>query len=235
MGDLLKTFITDGLKKLENNYSSLSDFNNDLLLNIVKESMEYVEKIENLKGKEKHTIAKEIIKEFCKNRNIKQDDKNFDKLIDDTFTFVIKISKNGFSNVNINSSSVNTVQDAFNTIYDTLCKDIEKKYPKTDDVINNTFDIVYLAMSYIEKFPNLDGAKKRLLLKNIIFKFVESLPNVYDGITTEQVTEIKKLLDDAFIFVELAIKAKNGKIEINPVVVTSILDCLFKWFKKCNK
>ena len=233
--DVLKnSFISEGINKLENNYSSISDFNNDLLLNIVKESMEFVETIPNAKGKSKHVIAKEIIKGFCKSRNIKENNENFDKLIDDTFTFVIKVSKNGFSEVNIQSSTVTTVQYAFNVIYDKFCKDIENKYPKTDDIINNTLEFVYLAMSYIEKFPKLDGTKKRLLLKNIIFKFNESLTKLYSDITMEQITNINKLLDDAFLFVDLAIKVKNGKLEINPVVVSSILNCLFNFFKNCK-
>ena len=222
-----------GLSVLNRRYGDSINYDNNLLLQITKESIEYIETFNRFTGNEKHIICKEIIKTFLENRNVEWS--KIDKVVNNTITFVVSISKNGIQALKLDKKVVGDVQDIFNQLYPLILKDIEKKYPSTDDVVNHLFDICLVTMGYIENYKQINQKQKMILIKNILMKVIELLPTIHKEITNEELKFLEENIDTTLLMVELGFDAQNGNVNVNAEQVEKISNCLFKCLLSCFK
>ena len=226
-----------GLSVLNRRYGENIKLDNNLQLQVIKESIEYIETFNRFTGKEKHVICTEIIKRFLVNRGIEWS--KIDKVVNNSISFAVSISKNGVKALKLDKKVVGDVQDIFNQIYPLVLKDVEKKYPSTDEIINSLFDICLVTMKYVENYKNVNKKQKLILVKNILIKVIELLPTINKNIKEEDLTLINDSLDGTLTMVELGFDASEGQLNINAENVEKISGCLiqcflamFKKFKK---
>ena len=222
-----------GLSVLNRRYGESINFDNNLLIQITKESIEYIETFNRFTGNEKHIICKEIIKIFLTNRGIEW--KKIDKVINNAISFVVSISKNGVQALKLDKKVVGDVQDIFNQLYPLILKDMEKKYPTTDDIVNHLFDICLVTMGYMENYKQITQKQKIILIKSILMKVIELLPTIYKEITNDEIKFLEENIDTTLLMVELGLDAQDGGVNINAEQVEKISNCLFKCILSCFK
>lgn len=148
---LIERFLDDGV------------IDNNELTEIIRVVIELVEGKVGLSGTQKKSLALSILRQFLETKipNYTQIETQISKSID----FTIKVSKEGFGEIKIMSSTISDIKTGFNFIYSSTISKIEEKYPLADDIINNLFDIVIHIMRLIEGQTKMNDNEKIILLK----------------------------------------------------------------------
>lgn len=216
---LIERFLDDGV------------IDNNELTEIIRVVIELVEGRVGLSGTQKKSLALSILRQFLESKipNYTQLETQISKSID----FAIKVSKEGFGEIKIMSSTISDIKTGFNFIYSSTMSKIEEKYPLTDDIINNLFDIVIHIMRLIEGQTNMNDNEKVILLKKIIVKVISSLVES-TKLSKENGDFLNTQVDSTIAIAQVSLRAKNGELQINPREVASIFECIFAWFRKCR-
>jgi hypothetical protein len=216
---LIERFLDDGV------------IDNNELTEIIRVVIELVEGKVGLSGTQKKSLALSILRQFLETKipNYTQIEIQINKSID----FVIKVSKEGFGEIKIMSSTITDIKTGFNFIYSSTMSKIEEKYPLADDIINNLFDIVIHIMRLIEGQTKMNDNEKVILLKKIIVKVISSLVES-TKLSKENGDFLNAQVDSTIAIAQVSLRAKNGEIRINPREVVSIFECIFAWFRRCR-
>ena len=211
----------DGLNKLVENYLDDGIIDNNELVDLVKCTMEIVEKNKEISGEEKKKISLCILRKFIGDK-VKDYD-NLEKLFDKAIDLCIKTAKDGMGKIKLSSEMIGDTKSAFNLIYSSTMSKIDEKYPLADDIINNIFDISLYILQLIEGQTLLGENEKKVLLKKIITKVINSLDS---KISKDQQLFLVSQIDPTISLVQIALRAEKGEFKIN---VVKAVGC----FKKC--
>ncbi len=216
---LIERFLDDGV------------IDNNELTEIIRVVIELVEEKVGLSGIQKKNLALSILRQFLESKipNYNQVETQISKSID----FTIKVSKEGFGEIKIMSSTILDIKTGFNFIYSSTMSKIEEKYPLADDIINNLFDIIIHIMRLIEGQTTMNDNEKVILLKKIIVKVISSLVES-TKLSRENGDFLNTQVDSTIAIAQVSLRAKNGELHINPREVVSIFECIFAWFRKCR-
>lgn len=216
---LIERFLDDGV------------IDNNELTEIIRVVIELVEGKVGLSGIQKKSLALSILRQFLESKipNYTQVEIQISKSID----FAIKVSKEGFGEIKIMSSTISDIKTGFNFIYSSTMSKIEEKYPLADDIINNLFDIIIHIMRLIEGQTTMNDNEKIILLKKIIIKVISSLVES-TKLSKENGDFLNAQVDSTIAIAQVSLRAKNGELQINPREVISIFECIFAWFRKCR-
>ena len=216
---LIERFLDDGV------------IDNNELTEIIRVVIELVEGKVGLSGTQKKSLALSILRQFLESKipNYTQVETQISKSID----FAIKVSKEGFGEIKIMSSTISDIKTGFNFIYSSTMSKIEEKYPLADDIINNLFDIVIHVMRLIEGQTTMNDNEKVILLKKIIVKVISSLVES-TKLSKENGDFLNAQVDSTIAIAQVSLRAKNGELHINPREVVSIFECILAWFRKCR-
>jgi len=216
---LIERFLDDGV------------IDNNELTEIIRIVIELVEGKIGLSGTQKKSLSISILRQFLESKipNYNQVETQISKSID----FAIKVSKEGFGEIKIMSSTISDIKTGFNFIYSSTMSKIEEKYPFSDDIINNLFDIVIHIMRLIEGQTSMNDNEKIILLKKIIVKVISSLVES-TKLSKENGDFLNAQVDSTIAIAQVSLRAKNGELNINPREVVSIFECIFAWFRKCQ-
>lgn len=204
---------------------------NNELTEIIKVVIELVEEKKTLSGTEKKNLALSILRQFLESKISKYDE--IEKQISKSIDFAVKVSKDGFGEIKIMSSIISDIKTGFNFIYSSVMSKINDKYPETDDIINNLFDIIIHVMRLIEGQTSMNENEKVILLKKIVLKIISSLVES-TKLTNEQGLLLNSQVESTIAIAQVSLRAKNGDLHINPREVVSIFECIFAWFRKCR-
>jgi len=216
---LIERFLDDGV------------IDNNELTEIIRVVIELVEGKVGLSGIQKKNLALSILRQFLESKipNYNQIETQISKSID----FTIKVSKEGFGEIKIMSSTILDIKTGFNFIYSSTMSKIEEKYPLADDIINNLFDIIIHIMRLIEGQTTMNDNEKVILLKKIIVKVISSLVES-TKLSKENGDFLNSQVDSTIAIAQVSLRAKNGELHINPREVVSMFECIFAWFRKCR-
>jgi hypothetical protein len=216
---LIERFLDDGV------------IDNNELTEIIRVVIELVEGKVGLSGTQKKSLALSILRQFLETKmtNYNQIETQISKSID----FAIKVSKEGFGEIKIMSSTISDIKTGFNFIYSSTMSKIEDKYPLADDIINNLFDIIIHIMRLIEGQTTMNDNEKIILLKKIILKVISSLVES-TKLSKENGDFLNAQVDSTIAIAQVSLRAKNGELQINPQEVASIFECIFAWFRRCR-
>jgi len=216
---LIERFLDDGV------------IDNNELTEIIRVVIELVEGKVGLSGTQKKSLALSILRQFLESKmtNYNQIETQISKSID----FTIKVSKEGFGEIKIMSSTISDIKTGFNFIYSSTMSKIEEKYPLADDIINNLFDIIIHIMRLIEGQTTMNNNEKAILLKKIILKVISSLVES-TKLSNENGDFLNAQVDSTIAIAQVSLRAKNGELQINPQEVASIFECIFAWFRRCR-
>jgi len=216
---LIERFLDDGV------------IDNNELTEIIRVVIELVEGKVGLSGTQKKSLSLSILRQFLESKmtNYNQIETQISKSID----FTIKVSKEGFGEIKIMSSTISDIKTGFNFIYSSTMSKIEEKYPLADDIINNLFDIIIYIMRLIEGQTTMNDNEKIILLKKIIIKVISSLVES-TKLSKENGDFLNAQVDSTIAIAQVSLRAKNGELQINPREVISIFECIFAWFRRCQ-
>lgn len=216
---LIERFLDDGV------------IDNNELIEIIRVVIELVEGKVGLSGTQKKNLALSILRQFLETKipNYNQIETQISKSID----FTIKVSKEGFGEIKIMSSTITDIKTGFNFIYSSTMSKIEEKYPLADDIINNLFDIIIHIMRLIEGQTKMNDNEKVILLKKIVLKVISSLVES-TKLSKENGDFLNAQVDSTIAIAQVSLRAKNGELQINPQEVASIFECIFAWFRRCR-
>ena len=216
---LIERFLDDGV------------IDNNELTEIIRVVIELVEGKVGLSGTQKKSLALSILRQFLESKmtNYNQIETQISKSID----FTIKVSKEGFGEIKIMSSTISDIKTGFNFIYSSTMSKIEEKYPLADDIINNLFDIIIHIMRLIEGQTTMNNNEKVILLKKIILKVISSLVES-TKLSKENGDFLNAQVDSTIAIAQVSLRAKNEELQINPREVASIFECIFAWFRRCR-
>jgi len=216
---LIERFLDDGV------------IDNNELTEIIRVVIELVEGKVGLSGTQKKNLALSILRQFLETKitNYNQIETQISKSID----FTIKVSKEGFGEIKIMSSTITDIKTGFNFIYSSTMSKIEEKYPLADDIINNLFDIIIHIMRLIEGQTKMNDNEKVILLKKIVLKVISSLVES-TKLSKENGDFLNAQVDSTIAIAQVSLRAKNGELQINPSEVVSIFECIFAWFRRCR-
>ena len=216
---LIERFLDDGV------------IDNNELTEIIRVVIELVEGKVGLSGTQKKSLAISILRQFLESKipNYNQIETQISKSID----FTIKVSKEGFGEIKIMSSTITDIKTGFNFIYSSTMSKIEEKYPLADDIINNLFDIIIHIMRLIEGQTTMNDNEKVILLKKIVLKVISSLVES-TKLSKENGDFLNAQVDSTIAIAQVSLRAKNGELHINPREVISIFECIFAWFRRCR-
>ena len=216
---LIERFLDDGV------------IDNNELTEIIRVVIELVEGKVGLSGTQKKSLALSILRQFLETKipNYNQIETQISKSID----FTIKVSKEGFGEIKIMSSTITDIKTGFNFIYSSTMSKIEEKYPLADDIINNLFDIIIHIMRLIEGQTTMNDNEKVILLKKIVLKVISSLVES-TKLSKENGDFLNAQVDSTIAIAQVSLRAKNGELHINPREVVSIFECIFAWFRRCR-
>jgi hypothetical protein len=216
---LIERFLDDGV------------IDNNELTEIIRVVIELVEGKVGLSGTQKKNLALSILRQFLETKipNYNQIETQISKSID----FTIKVSKEGFGEIKIMSSTISDIKTGFNFIYSSTMSKIEEKYPLADDIINNLFDIIIHIMRLIEGQTKMNDNEKVILLKKIVLKVISSLVES-TKLSKENGDFLNAQVDSTIAIAQVSLRAKNGELQINPQEVASIFECIFAWFRRCR-
>jgi hypothetical protein len=219
LATMVERFLDDGV------------IDSDEIIELVQFAMEAVEKKTELSGAEKKKTAMAILKSFMESRV--NNWLELEKLISKAIDFGTDVSKNGINKVIISSITITDTKAAFNLIYSSTMSEINKKYPLTDDIINNLFDIAKYILELIEGQTQLKENEKKILLKKILNHIVQT---VSVSFTNEQKEMLKSNIDSTVALITIGWRSiESGKMNIRPEEVISIFSCCFQWVSKCFK
>jgi hypothetical protein len=219
LGTMVERFLDDGV------------IDSDEIIELVQFAMEAVEKKIELSGAEKKKTAMAILKSFMESRV--NNWLELEKLISKAIDFGTDVSKNGINKLVISSITITDTKAAFNLIYSSTMSEINKKYPLTDDIINNLFDIAKYILELIEGQTQLRENEKKILLKKILNHVVQTASV---GFTDEQKETLKSSIDSTVALITIGWRSiESGKMNIRPEEVISIFSCCFQWVSKCFK
>jgi len=218
----------EGLDVLVARYLEDGVIDNEELVDLVKTTMEIVEKKKEVSGPEKKRLSLLILRKFIQDK-IKDYD-NLEKLFDKAIDLAVKVSKEGLEKIKFSSDTITETKTAFNLIYQNALSKIEESYPLADDIINNIFDITLYVLQIIEGQTSLSETEKKILLKKIINKVINSLET---KLSKEQRDFLLTQVDPTISLVQIGIRAQNGQFEINPVEVIGFFSCITAWFRRC--
>jgi len=216
---LIEKFFDDGV------------IDNNELTEIIRVVIELVEGKIGLSGSQKKNLALSILRQFLESKMSKYDE--IEKQISKSIDFAVKVSKEGFGEIKIMSSTISDLKTGFNFIYSSTMSKIEEKYPLADDIINNLFDIVIHIMRIIEGQTTMNENEKAILLKKIVLKVISSLVES-TKLSNENGEFLNAQVDSTIAIAQVGLRAKNGDLHINPHEVVSIFECIFAWFRKCR-
>jgi len=216
---LIEKFFDDGV------------IDNNELTEIIRVVIELVEGKIGLSGSQKKNLALSILRQFLESKMSKYDE--IEKQISKSIDFAVKVSKEGFGEIKIMSSTISDLKTGFNLIYSSTMSKIEEKYPLADDIINNLFDIVIHIMRIIEGQTTMNENEKAILLKKIVLKVISSLVES-TKLSNENGEFLNAQVDSTIAIAQVGLRAKNGDLHINPHEVVSIFECIFAWFRKCR-
>ena len=216
---LIERFLDDGV------------IDNNELTEIIRVVIELVEGKVGLSGTQKKSLSLSILRQFLETKitNYNQIETQISKSID----FTIKVSKEGFGEIKIMSSTITDIKTGFNFIYSSTMSKIEEKYPLADDIINNLFDIIIHIMRLIEGQTKMNDNEKVILLKKIVLKVISSLIES-TKLSKENGDFLNAQVDSTIAIAQVSLRAKNGELQINPSEVVSIFECIFAWFRRCR-
>ena len=216
---LIERFLDDGI------------IDNNELTEIIRVVIELVEGKVGFSGTQKKSLALSILRQFLESKisNYNQLETQISKSID----FAIKVSKEGFGEIKIMSSTISDIKTGFNFIYSSTMSKIEDKYPLADDIINNLFEIIIHIMRLIEGQTTMNDNEKIILLKKIILKVISSLVES-TKLSNENGDFLNTQVDSTIAIAQVSLRAKNGELQINPHEVVSIFECIFAWFRRCR-
>jgi hypothetical protein len=219
LATMVERFLDDGV------------IDSDEIIELVQFAMEAVEKKTELSGAEKKKTAMAILKNFMESRV--NNWLELEKLISKAIDFGTDVSKNGINKVVISSITITDTKAAFNLIYSSTMSEINKKYPLTDDIINNLFDIAKYILELIEGQTQLKENEKKILLKKILNHIVQTASVSF---TNEQKEMLKSNIDSTVALITIGWRSiESGKMNIRPEEVISIFSCCFQWVSKCFK
>jgi hypothetical protein len=224
-------FKNNGLEILVERFLDDGVIDNNELVEIIQVVIEIVERNTSLNGSEKKVLALLILRQFLESKMKNYDE--IEKQISKSIDFAVKVSKEGFGEIKLVSTTITEVKTAFNLIYASTISKINDKYPLADDIINNIFDIIVYIMQLIEGQTNLNNNEKEIILKKIIVKAISSLEES-TKITIEQKDFLLLQVDPTIAIAKIGIRAKNGAIQINLREVISIFQCFTNLFQKCK-
>ena len=216
---IIEKFLDDGV------------IDNNELTEIIKVVIELVEEKTTLSGIEKKNLSLSILRQFLESKMKNYDE--IEKQISKSIDFTIKVSKEGFGEIKIMSSTILDIKTGFNFIYSSVMSKIDEKYPATDDIINNLFDIIIHVMRLIEGQTSMNENEKAIILKKIVLKVISSLVES-TKLTNEQGDLLNSQVESTIAIAQVSLRAKNGDLHINPQEVVSIFECIFAWFRKCR-
>jgi len=216
---LIEKFFDDGV------------IDNNELTEIIRVVIELVEGKIGLSGSQKKNLALSILRQFLESKMSKYDE--IENQISKSIDFAVKVSKEGFGEIKIMSSTISDLKTGFNFIYSSTMSKIEEKYPLADDIINNLFDIVIHIMRIIEGQTTMNENEKAILLKKIVLKVISSLVES-TKLSNENGEFLNAQVDSTIAIAQVSLRAKNGDLHINPHEVVSIFECIFAWFRKCR-
>ncbi len=216
---LIEKFFDDGV------------IDNNELTEIIRVVIELVEGKIGLSGSQKKNLALSILRQFLESKMSKYDE--IEKQISKSIDFTVKVSKEGFGEIKIMSSTISDLKTGFNFIYSSTMSKIEEKYPLADDIINNLFDIVIHIMRIIEGQTTMNENEKAILLKKIVLKVISSLVES-TKLSNENGEFLNAQVDSTIAIAQVSLRTKNGDLHINPREVVSIFECIFAWFRKCR-
>ena len=135
----------------------------------------------------------------------------------------------------INKQNILIKKKLFNIIYTSSVDNIKRNYKNIQDTVNNIFDILYFVAETINENDNLhlDSTQKRTLYKNVIIKIIDTLPNIYTNIRSDEISQLRNSIDASFSLIEISNTLKGRNIDSNEIIVISGL--LYTWginFKK---
>ena len=216
---LIERFLDDGV------------IDNNELTEIIRVVIELVEGKVGLSGTQKKSLALSILRQFLESKipNYNQVETQISKSID----FAIKVSKDGFGEIKIMSSTITDIKTGFNFIYSSTMSKIEEKYPLADDINNNLFYIIIHIMRLIEGQTKMNDNEKVILLKKIVLKVISSLVES-TKLSKENGDFLNAQVDSTIAIAQVSLRAKNGELHINPREVVSIFECIFAWFRRCR-
>jgi hypothetical protein len=216
---LIEKFLDDGV------------IDNNELTEIIRFVIELVEGKTTLSGTEKKNLALSILRQFLESKISNYDE--IEKQISKSIDFAVKVSKEGFGEIKIMSTTISDIKTGFNFIYSSTMSKIDEKYPATDDIINNFFDVIIHVMRLIEGQTSMNENEKAILLKKIVIKIISSLVES-TKLTNEQGDLLNAQVDSTIAIAQVGLRAKNGDLHINPQEVISIFECIFAWFRRCR-
>jgi len=225
----IEKFKKEGIDILIEKYLDDGIIDNEELIDLVQTAMEIAEQKTVLSGPEKKSVVIAVLRSFLETRvnNYPQ----LEILISKSIDLAVNVTKNGLSEIKFSSETISQSKSAFNLIYENTMSKIEEKYPLTDDIINNIFDIALYIMQLLEGQTNLKPNEKKVLLKKILTKVINSLDS---KLNTEQKSFLISQIEPTISLVQIGIRASKGEIQINPEEVASLFTCLFGWSKCCK-
>ena len=216
---LIEKFLDDGV------------IDNNELIEIICVVIGLVEGKTILSGIEKKNLSISILRQFLQSKMTNYDE--VEKQISKSIDFAVKVSKEGFGELKIMSTTISDLKTGFNFIYSSTMSKIDEKYPLADDIINNLFDIIIHIMRLIEGQTSMNENEKAILLKKIVLKIISSLVES-TKLTKEHGDFLNTQVDSTIAIAQVGIRAKNGELRINIREVVSIFECIFAWFRKCR-
>lgn len=225
----IEKFKKEGIDILIEKYLDDGIIDNEELIDLVQTAMEIAEQKTVLSGPEKKSIVMAVLRSFLETKvnNYPQ----LEILIGKSIDLAVNVTRNGLGEIKISSETISQSKSAFNLIYENTMSKIEEKYPQTDDIINNIFDIALYIMQLLEGQTNLKPSEKKVLLKKILTKVINSLDS---KINAEQKSFLISQIEPTISLVQIGIRASNGEIQINPEEVASLCSCFFSWLKCCK-
>lgn len=216
---LIEKFLDDGV------------IDNNELIEIICVVIGLVEGKTILSGIEKKNLSISILRQFLQSKMTNYDE--VEKQISKSIDFAVKVSKEGFGELKIMSTTISDLKTGFNFIYSSTMSKIDEKYPLADDIINNLFDIIIHIMRLIEGQTSMNENEKAILLKKIVLKIISSLVES-TKLTKEHGDFLNTQVDSTIAIAQVGIRAKNGELRINIREVVSIFECIFAWFRRCR-
>lgn len=217
----------EGLDVLIEKYLDDGVIDNEELVDLVKYTMEIVERKKEISGQEKKRLVLLILRKFIQDK-VKDYD-NLEKLFDKAIDLCVKVSKDGLETIKFSSETITDTKNAFNLIYSNTMSKIDEKYPIADDIVNNLFDITLYIVQIIEGQTKLNDIEKKVLLKKIIIKVINSLDS---KLSKDQQSFLISQIEPTLSLVQIGIRAERGEFQINIAEVTGICVCFRRLFKK---
>lgn len=196
---------------------------------LVVKVMEFVENMQNLKSKDKYTVAVRCIIEVIKETDkIPEDTKNdLIMTIPGSIEAVIQLTKGEPLNRNIKGLDI--VESAYVTkrAVERIIEFIRQKNYNLQGILENVFMIVTQIMYIVGSYPSLSGQQKKDIVINVIRQIITKYRETDTG---KKVPEpfVQIVLDSVPSLIDTLVDVSDGKFDINKVK-----KCFAKCFPCC--